>query len=70
MRYKGIVDWFDVDKGFGFISTTEIEDKIFVHWSAIEMEGFKSLDKGDSVSFKVIEGGNGAQAVHVKKIIV
>ncbi|EOE10637.1 TPA: cold shock domain-containing protein [Enterococcus faecalis] len=64
---KGIVKWFDNRKGYGFIVYNE-EDEIFVHFTAIEGDGFKSLDENQSVEFEIMEGNHGLQAAHVKKI--
>lgn len=64
---KGTVKWFDATKGFGFITGDDEED-VFVHYSAIEGEGFKSLDEGDQVEFEVVEGEKGPQATNVSKI--
>ena len=63
----GKVKWFNRTKGFGFIEREEGDD-VFVHFSAIEGEGFKSLDEGDSVEFEVTDGPKGPQAANVKKI--
>ncbi|MGG5312695.1 MULTISPECIES: cold-shock protein [Enterococcus] len=63
----GMVKWFDNKKGYGFISYDETEE-IFVHFTAIEEEGFKTLEENQVVEFTVIEGNRGAQAAHVKKI--
>lgn len=64
---KGTVKWFNATKGFGFISLEDGED-VFVHYSAIEGEGFKTLDEGDQVEFEVVEGEKGPQATNVNKI--
>ena len=64
---KGIVKWFDNRKGYGFIVYNE-EDEIFVHFTAIEGDGFKSLDENQSVEFEIMEGNRGLQAAHVIKI--
>ncbi|UCE71755.1 MAG: cold-shock protein [Nitrospiraceae bacterium] len=64
---SGTVKWFDETKGFGFITSDEGSD-IFVHYSAIEGDGFKSLAEGDSVSFEVEQGDKGPKAVKVNKI--
>ncbi|KJD47500.1 cold-shock protein [Paenibacillus sp. NRS-1782] len=61
----GTVKWFNADKGFGFIET-EGQD-IFVHYSAIDGEGFKTLDEGQHVEFNVVESQRGPQAEHVTK---
>ena len=65
----GIVKWFDNKKGYGFISYDETEE-IFVHFTAIEEEGFKSLEENHPVEFEVIEGNRGSQAAHVKKQVI
>lgn len=64
---KGTVKWFNATKGFGFI-TTEDGDDVFVHFSAIGGEGFKSLDEGQEVEFEVTDGEKGPQAVNVTKL--
>jgi CspA family cold shock protein len=64
---KGTVKWFNATKGFGFI-TTEDGDDVFVHFSAIEGDGFKSLDEGQEVEFEVTDGEKGPQAVNVTKL--
>lgn len=65
----GTVKWFDNKKGYGFISYDETEE-IFVHFTAIEEEGFKTLEENQSVEFEIIEGNRGVQAAHVKKMIL
>lgn len=62
----GTVKWFDNKKGYGFISYDETEE-IFVHFTAIEEEGFKTLEENQSVEFEIIEGNRGAQAAMSKK---
>ena len=62
----GTVKWFNSSKGYGFISREEGDD-IFVHYNAINSEGYKSLDEGDKVEFEVGEGPKGLQAVNVSK---
>jgi len=63
---QGKVKWFSDAKGFGFIEQNAGPD-IFVHFSAIEMDGFKSLAEGEQVSFNVLEGPRGPQAQNVSK---
>ena len=63
---KGVVKWFDSDKGYGFISSEEGKD-VFVHFSAIQSEGYKSLQEGDQVEFDVHDGDRGPQAANVVK---
>ena len=63
---QGTVKWFNAEKGFGFIER-EAGDDVFVHFSAIQSEGFKSLDEGQSVTFEIEEGQRGLQATNVKK---
>jgi CspA family cold shock protein len=64
---NGTVKWFNADKGFGFI-TQENGPDVFVHYSAIEETGFKSLNEGDPVQFEVVPGPKGPQAKSVKKV--
>lgn len=61
---KGTVKWFNAQKGFGFICD-EQGNEIFVHFSGLAMDGYKSLDDGQSVTFDVTEGNRGLQAVNV-----
>ena len=67
MMETGKVKWFNRRKGFGFIEREEGED-VFVHFSAIDQEGFKALDEGDEVQFEVTQGPKGPQAAKVKRI--
>ena len=64
---NGTVKWFNAEKGFGFI-TQENGPDVFVHYSAIEETGFKSLNEGDSVQFEVVQGPKGPQAKSVKRV--
>ena len=64
---NGIVKWFNSEKGFGFISV-EGEGDVFVHFSAITGEGYKSLEEGQSVQFDVVEGAKGPQAANVVRL--
>lgn len=64
---KGTVKWFNSEKGYGFISQAEGDD-VFVHFSAIQGDGFKTLEEGQKVSFDVAEGPRGKQAENVAKL--
>ncbi|GAK03823.1 cold shock protein CspC [Geomicrobium sp. JCM 19037] len=61
---KGTVKWFNAEKGFGFIEREDGDD-VFVHFSAIQTEGFKTLDDGETVEFEIVEGDRGPQAANV-----
>ena len=63
---QGKVKWFNAEKGFGFIEREAGED-VFVHFSAIQSDGFKSLDEGQSVTFEIEDGQRGPQAKNVVK---
>ncbi len=63
----GKVKWFNADKGYGFITTPEGKD-VFVHYSAIQTEGFRTLDEGQKVNFDIIESDRGPQAANVIKL--
>jgi len=65
---NGIVKWFDNKKGYGFIEQEESGGDIFVHYSAINTSGFKTLSEGDRVSFEVTDGDRGPSAKNVEKI--
>jgi CspA family cold shock protein len=65
-RIKGTVKWFNNAKGFGFIGRDDGPD-VFVHYSAIQGEGYKSLQEGDQVEFEVVQGQKGPQAENVTK---
>ena len=63
----GKVKWFNAEKGFGFISV-EGENDVFVHFSAIQTEGFKTLEEGQDVEFEIVDGARGPQASNVTKL--
>ncbi|WP_125981571.1 cold-shock protein [Loigolactobacillus iwatensis] len=64
---RGTVEWFSSQKGYGFISYGDNDDEIFVHFTAIVADGFKTLSPGDAVEFEIKEGARGLQAANVKK---
>lgn len=64
---QGTVKWFNAEKGFGFISTENGQD-VFAHFSAIQTNGFKTLEEGQKVAFDVEEGQRGSQAVNITKL--
>lgn len=67
MREEGTVKWFNAEKGFGFILRDSGED-IFVHYSAIRGDGFRTLDEGQRVEYEVVEGKKGLQAQNVDAV--
>lgn len=64
---RGVVKWFNTQKGFGFISRENGED-VFVHYSAIDMDGFRNLEEGASVEFAIVQGEKGPQASDVRAL--
>ncbi len=64
---QGTVKWFNAEKGFGFIEV-EGENDVFVHFSAVNQDGYKSLEEGQAVEFEVVEGDRGPQAANVVKL--
>lgn len=67
MMRKGTVKWFNNQKGYGFISDEDGRD-VFVHYTGLNMEGFKTVEEGQAVEFEVIDGAKGSQAVNVTKL--
>ena len=67
MRHTGTVKWFNEAKGYGFIARTDGDD-VFVHFSAIQGSGFRTLAEGQAVEFEVVEGPKGKQAANVTKL--
>ncbi len=64
---KGTVKWFNAEKGFGFITSEEGND-VFVHFSQIKKDGFKSLEEGEQVEFEIVDGQKGPQAANVQVV--
>ena len=64
-RYIGTVKWFSAPKGYGFIGRDDGEEDVFVHFSAIQMEGYKRLKEGQAVEFSIEDGPKGLQAANV-----
>ncbi|MDD9271816.1 cold shock domain-containing protein [Paenibacillus sp. GCM10023248] len=64
---QGKVKWFNAEKGYGFIEREDGGD-VFVHFSAIQAEGFKTLDEGQAVEFDIVEGARGPQAANVNRL--
>lgn len=64
---QGKVKWFNAEKGYGFIEREDGGD-VFVHYTAIQTEGFKTLNEGDKVAFEIVEGQRGPQAANVVKV--
>ncbi|MCL5291645.1 MAG: cold shock domain-containing protein [Actinobacteria bacterium] len=64
----GTVKWFSAEKGYGFIEREDGDD-VFVHFSAIDMDGFRTLEEGQKVEFEIVQGERGPQAANVKKAV-
>ncbi|MBC1944390.1 cold-shock protein [Listeria booriae] len=64
---NGKVKWFNNEKGYGFLEMENGED-IFIHFTAIQGDGYKSLDEGQAVTFEIVEGNRGPQAANVEKV--
>ncbi|OFL68728.1 MULTISPECIES: cold-shock protein [unclassified Brevibacterium] len=65
---QGTVKWFNAEKGYGFIAVDDSSDEIFVHHSAIQMQGYRSLAEGGRVQFDIVQGDKGAQAENVEPL--
>ena len=65
--HQGKVKWFSNEKGYGFIECLDGND-VFVHFTGIQGEGYRSLDEGQSVTFEIVEGNRGPQAAHVNRL--
>ena len=67
-KMTGLVKWFNSDKGFGFITPADGSEDVFVHFSAIVSDGFKTLEEGQAVEFDVVQGNRGEQAANVVRL--
>ena len=68
VKMKGTVKWFNNAKGFGFIGREDGNPDVFVHYSAINIDGYKSLQEGDQVEFEIVDGQKGPQAGNVTRV--
>lgn len=64
--YTGTVKWFNAEKGYGFIKMEDDDKDVFVHYSSIDMQGYRSLQDGDRVRFNIVSGAKGPAAAEVK----
>jgi cold shock protein len=69
MAQEGTVKWFSAEKGYGFISPDDGGEDLFVHYSGIVGDGFKSLEEGEKVTYEVTQGKRGMQAANVSKVL-
>ncbi|MGH9541348.1 MAG: cold-shock protein [Terriglobales bacterium] len=69
MREKGTVKWFNGSKGYGFIQRSSGED-VFVHYSAIQETGYRTLNEGDAVEYELLKGPKGYQATNVTRVVI
>jgi len=67
-KVQGRVKWFNPEKGYGFIEREDGGGDVFVHFSAIQMDGFKTLNEGEQVEFEIVEGARGPQAANVVRL--
>ena len=67
-KYTGVVKWFNTERGFGFIEQDGAGDDLFVHYTAIQEDGFKNLEDGQAVAFTIEETEKGLQAKNVEKV--
>lgn len=68
MKHRGIVEWFDIEKGFGFVKSEDFDSLLFLHFSSIETNGFKYVNPKEVIEFEAIAGNRGWQISKAKRV--